>query len=114
MGDAGIAELHICAGNPLPFRVGRAVQVDDGGVVELYFILLLRDAAGSNRAGRRPEADVLRVRRKAVLHPIAGQAARAVAAHLALCAVGIVEEHAEIRPLCRGDGDHPIGVKRGA
>ena len=91
VGDAGIAQLDVGAGDLLAVYARDTRRLRHAGVVQADLILLLADAPGGDQPRRRQHTDALRVARKAVLHAVAGDAARAVAAHLAERAVGVIK-----------------------
>ena len=112
VGDAGLAELKIGAVAHRPGRCNRAVQVDDRGVVEAHPVAPLVDALPGHKA--RGGLHPLHIARKAVVVPVAADAPRAVAAHLAETAVRVIKAHPVVAALFRRDKDHqPVRADAG-
>ena len=105
MRDAGIAELGVDAAVAVPAGGDQAAHFDDGGVVEPHLIQRFVQPPGEDEPRRRADADISRIAHKAVLDAVAGDAARAVAAHLPERAVGIVKEHGDVRVFPSGGKD---------
>ena len=85
VGDAGVAKLYVCAVVRRAADAHAPVQVDNAGVVEPYFIKPLRHALSGDKSGGG--LDALRLSGQTVFISVAGDAPRAVAAHLAQTAV---------------------------
>ena len=94
VGQAGVAQLDVPAGDLLPADHSGAVQVDHGGVVQADAILAAVDALADDQA--RGRLHLLDRAGQTRLIAIAADAAGTVAAHLAHGAVAVEEQHAEV------------------
>ena len=105
--DAGVAKLNVCAVVHRAAGAHAPVQVYHAGVVEPHFVQPLCHALPGDEPGG--SLDALNLPGQAVFVSVAGDASRAVPAHLAQTAVGIIEDHAEVAALPRrGDDHHPV------
>ena len=115
MRQPGLSKLHICAIPDSSAYLRRIVQPDDRRVRKPDAVIAPVDARPGDKSGGRLHA--LRFARQSVLKAVPADAARAVSAHFAHRAVGVVKAHGVVararRPVdCHqtvcADGQMPV------
>ena len=102
--DAGVSKLDVAAPVCPAVHIQRLLQLEGSGRVQPDAVLIVRDAPAGHESRRRLHA--LDAARVAVLKAVAADAPRAVAAHLAERAVGIVKPHPVVRVSLRPRHEH--------